>query len=108
MTTEASEAGEIVLLGVYCDNCGVTRKGDFKVRESDSPEIRLGYVRAWAAEELGWTVRPGLDLCGDCSKHGAELLKGLEELGAYMRAGEYLSAAATLADVQALVKAGRS
>ncbi|AYN58605.1 hypothetical protein PBI_MELONS_59 [Arthrobacter phage Melons] len=104
MTTK--EAGEIVLLGVYCDSCGVTQQGDFKVRASDSSEVRLGYVRAWA-EERGWSCRPGLDLCEGCSKHGAELLKGLEEIGEYLRAGEYLAAAATLADVQALVKAGR-
>ncbi|AYN57532.1 hypothetical protein PBI_CORAL_57 [Arthrobacter phage Coral] len=108
MTTTTNEPDEIVYLGVYCDKCGATATGDFKVRASDSSETRLGYVRAWAAGQ-GWEIRPGLDLCGDCSKYGAdmrELLEAVEVVGRHMRAGEYLSASAALADLEALVKRG--
>jgi hypothetical protein len=66
----SAEPGEIVLLGVYCDECGEDIAADFKVRESDSSAVRLGYVRAWAAKEHGWHIAPGVDLCGRC-KPGA-------------------------------------
>ena len=61
-----AEAGAIAHLGVCCDRCAATASADFKVRQSDSREVRLGYVRTWAAEELGWSVQPGLDLCAGC------------------------------------------
>ncbi|QGH74546.1 hypothetical protein HYQ03_gp59 [Arthrobacter phage Kuleana] len=63
---DEAEAGEVVYLGVYCDKCGAVASGDFKVRASDSSAVRLGYVRTWATEELGWSVQPGLDLCRGC------------------------------------------
>lgn len=115
MKTQEQEATTVVLLGVYCDNCGLAVSADFKVRVADGPEVRGEYVRAWAVKDYGWSCVEGLDLCADCQTvepsvepvEAGDLLRSIRrdmDLAALqLRAGKFLDASVTFADVKASV-----
>lgn len=106
---------ETLRLGLVCDNCGQTISEEFNGEGLERPEFRGWAVRQWAEALHGWSCIAGLDRCRDCvavppaSVEGdvKVLLRGVRrdmDLAALqLRAGKFLEASATFADVKASV-----
>lgn len=60
----ALNVGQVVVVVVYCDCCGVERRADYI---GATREVRLATARAWLVENESWTCDPGDgDRCPDC------------------------------------------
>lgn len=57
----AIAAGNVALVVIYCDRCGVEHRGDYIGADR---EDRFASARAYLATQ-GWRISPGLDLCPD-------------------------------------------
>jgi hypothetical protein len=57
---------DIVAVTVFCDECGDTRTGDYKVPAgADS----LMVARRWLEEHAGWVINDSGDYCNECAPH---------------------------------------
>ncbi|MFB7917066.1 hypothetical protein [Streptomyces sp. NPDC056061] len=53
-------------LGVFCDTCGATFKGDFIVSDTMTKVERLAVIRDHVRTELGWQCDDAGDFCPKC------------------------------------------
>jgi uncharacterized protein YcbX len=60
----AIRAGDVALVVVFCDRCGVEHRADYTGATSQG---RITAARQHLADEAGWLIRPGRDLCVDCA-----------------------------------------
>lgn len=57
---------DLVAVTVFCDECGDTRTGDYKVPAgADS----LMVARRWLEEHAGWVINDSGDYCNECAPH---------------------------------------
>jgi len=60
---EAIDAGNVVQVVIFCDGCGFEWEGDVI---GETPEDRFEAARAYLADDLGWRIDDGVDLCPTC------------------------------------------
>lgn len=106
---------ETLRLGLVCDGCGLTISEEFTGQGLGGAAFRAWAVRQWAVSMHGWSCIEDLDRCGECAAAPPAsveddvrtLLLGVRrdmDLAALqLRAGKYLDASVTFADVKASV-----
>jgi hypothetical protein len=72
MPDTASDEKYPAQLGVYCDTCDLTIKGDFIVSDSMAKPERLELIRAHV-RTLGWSCTEAGDYCPTCVPGGDDL-----------------------------------
>lgn len=106
---------ETLRLGLVCDGCGLVISEEFSGQGLGGAAFRGWAVRQWAEALHGWSCIEGLDRCKDCAAAPPAsveddvkvLLRGVRrdmDLAALqLRAGKFIDASATFADVKASV-----
>ncbi|WPM94306.1 hypothetical protein VB1_CDS0057 [Arthrobacter phage Marchesin] len=102
-------------LGLVCDGCGLTISEEFTGQGLGGAAFRAWAVRQWAESIHGWSCIEGLDRCEECAAAPAasveedvkalmrSVLRDMDLAALQLRAGKFLDASATFADVKASV-----